>query len=94
MILTEDDSFVVSNLEARTYTLQPDYIAIENATQSTDVLIIPAAMDQVAANSLTEPGENEFVIEIDPSTGELHYVVYVFPTGPTYANQPAIEWME
>lgn len=89
-VAREGDSFVVSNLEARTYTLQPDYVAIENATQSTDVLIIPAAMVQVAANSITVPGENDFEIEIDASTGELVYVVYVFPAGPTYAGAPEV----
>ena len=82
----DGDSYVVSNLEARTYTLQPDYVNIEKTTQSTDVLIIPAAMEQVAANSITAPGESSFDLQIDDSTGELVYVIYVFPTGPTFAH--------
>ena len=84
----DGESFVVSNLEARTYTLEPDYVNIEQSTQSTDVLIIPAAMEQVAANTITAPGENSFKIKIDASTGELLYVIYVFPSGPTFANNP------
>ncbi len=89
-VVPDGDAFVVSNLEARIYTLEPDYLAIENATRSTDVLIIPAAMDQVERNSITSPGETDFDIEIDASTGELTYMVYVFPTGPTYAGKPGV----
>ena len=85
-VAREGESFVVSNLEARNYTLQPDYVTIEQSTQSTDVLIIPAAMEQVAANTITVPGKNSFEIEIDASTGELLYVIYVFPSGPTFAE--------
>jgi hypothetical protein len=53
-VTREGGSFVVVNLEARTYTLQPDYVTIEQETQSTDVLIIPTAMEQTAANSIAE----------------------------------------
>lgn len=89
-VTRDGESFVVSNLEARTYTLQPDYVTIEKTTQSTDVLIIPAAMEQVAANSITEPGASSFDLEIDESTGELVYVIYVFPAGPTFASTTGI----
>lgn len=86
-VTREGQSFFVSNLEARTYTLQPDYVNIEKATQSTDVLVIPAAMDQVAANSITAPGESSFEVQIDTNTGELTFNIYVFPAGPTFAHR-------
>lgn len=85
-VFRQGESYVVSNLEARTYTLEPDYVSIENSTQSTSVVIIPAAMEQVPENSITSPGESSFEIQIDSNTGELTYNVYVFPTGPTYAS--------
>ena len=85
-VFREGDAYVVSNLEARTYTLEPDYVSIENATQGTSVAIIPAAMEQVPENTITSPGESSFEINIDSNTGELTYNVYVFPSGPTYAQ--------
>ncbi len=85
-VTRQGDSFVVANLEARTYTLQPDYVSIEQETQSTDVLIIPAAMEQTAANSIAEPGASTFTIDIEANTGELTYIIYVFPAGPTFAQ--------
>lgn len=85
-VTREGQTFVVSNLEPRTYTLQPDYVFIEQETQSTDVLIIPAAMEQTATNSLAEPGASNFTIDIDANTGELTYIIYVFPAGPTFAQ--------
>lgn len=85
-VTREGGSFVVANLEARTYTLQPDYVFIEQETQSTDVLIIPAPMEQTAANSIAEPGASSFTIDIDANTGELAYIIYVFPAGPTFAQ--------
>ena len=84
-VFREGTAFVVSNLEARTYTLEPDYVNIEKTSQSTSVVIIPAAMDQVPENSVTSPGESSFDIQIESNTGELTYNIYVFPTGPTYA---------
>jgi hypothetical protein len=84
-VTREGESFVVANLEARTYTLQPDYVFIEQETQSTDVLIIPATMEQTVASSIAEPGASSFTIDIDPNTGELAYIIYVFPAGPTFA---------
>ena len=86
LVAREGTTLVVSNLEARTYVLEPDYTSIQMYTQSTDVLIIPTAMDQVEENSITTPGESTFDITIEPNTGELTYVIYVFPTGPTYAS--------
>lgn len=85
-VFREGDSFVVSNLEPRAYALQPDYVNIEKTTQSTDVAIIPAAMEQVPENSITVPGESGFEITIESNTGELIYNIYVFPTGPSYAQ--------
>lgn len=75
----------VSNLEPRSYTFQPDYPSIQIQTRSTDVLVIPAPMEQVEANSISTPGEDTFVIDIATNTGPVDYIVYVFPTGPTYA---------
>lgn len=77
---------VITNLEERTYMLQPDYAGIEAYTQSTDVLIIPSAMPQVAENSVAVPGESVFEVPIESNTGELLYTIYVFPTGPTFAG--------
>src|SRR5699024_1486915 len=85
-VFREGPAFVVSNLEARTYTLEPDYVNIEKTSQSTSVVIIPAAMDQVPENSVTSPGESSFDVQIESNTGELTYNIYVFPTGPTYAQ--------
>lgn len=85
-VFREGTAFVVANLEARTYTIEPDYVNIEKTSQSTSVLIIPAAMDQVPENSVTSPGKSSFDIQIESNTGELTYNIYVFPTGPTYAQ--------
>lgn len=76
---------VITNLEARTYELQPDYPSIEMYTQSTDVLIIPSAIDQVAGNSITEPGQSSFEVTVESNSGELVYTIYVFPVGGTFA---------
>lgn len=84
----EGTSLVVSNLEERTYIMQPDYPSIQTETQSTDVLIIPAAMEQVESNSLTAPGAKEFEIEITASTGTIEYLIYIFPTGSNFAFAP------
>lgn len=86
LVTREGPSLVVSNLEARTYELIPDYSTIQMYTQSTDVLIIPSAMEQVEENSITAPGEAPFPVKIEENTGELIYTIYVFPTGPTYAS--------
>ncbi len=87
-VARDGNSWVVTNLEARTYTLEPDYPAIQMETQSTDVIIIPTAMEQVAENTVTAPGASSFDVDITPSTGTITYTIYVFPTGPTYAYQP------
>lgn len=92
-ISTEGSTLVVNNLEARTYELEPNYATIEAYTQSTDVLIIPSAMPQVEENSITVPGESTFEITINENSGEQLFTIYVFPTGPTYAQsigEPAI----
>ena len=86
LVTREGTTLVVSNLEARTYDLEPDYTSIQMYTQSTDVLIIPAAMEQVEENSITRPGESSFPITIEENTGEMIYTIYVFPAGPTYAS--------
>lgn len=86
LVTRKGSEMVIKNLEARTYKLQPDYSSIEMYTQSTDVLIIPSAMQQVEENSLTEPGASSFEVVVDDNSGELAYTMYVFPTGPTFAN--------
>lgn len=78
----QGSDLVITNLEAREYELQPDYASIEIYTQSTDVLIIPSAMPQIAENSISVPGESAFQIPIESNTGELVYTIYVFPSGP------------
>ncbi len=90
--VTRDGStMVITNLEARTYELQPDYSSIETYTQSTDVLIIPSAMPQTAENSLTEPGASSFEVTVEDNSGELIYTIYVFPAGPTFAGESAAD---
>lgn len=85
-VVLDGTSLVVSNLEARTYELEPDYATIEMYTQSTDVLIIPAAMPQIEENSITKPGDASFEITINEQSGEQLYTIYIFPSGPTYAD--------
>lgn len=89
LVTRSGTELVITNLEERSYELQPDYAGIEVYTQSTDVLIIPSAMPQVAENSVAVPGESVFEIPIESNTGELSYTIYVFPTGPTYAGRNA-----
>lgn len=89
-VTREGSEMVITNLEERTYELQPDYPSIEMYTQSTDVLIIPSAMPQTGENSITEPGASSFEVKIDDNTGELTYTVYVFPSGPTFAEGPQL----
>ena len=84
-VAREGSDLVISNLEARSYMMQPDYAGIEMFTQSTDVLIIPSAMPQVAENSVAVPGESVFEVPIESNTGALTYTIYVFPSGPTFA---------
>lgn len=76
----------MTNLEARTYTLTPDFATIQMLTQSADVLIIPAAMPQTEENSVIRPGQSTFDVTVEPNSGELEYTVYVFPSGPTFAQ--------
>lgn len=89
LVSREDSEMVITNLEARTYELQPDYSSIEMYTQSTDVLIIPSAMPQIAENSITAPGASSFDVTVEETSGELVYTLYVFPTGPTFAGKSA-----
>lgn len=85
--VTRDGSdIVITNLEARTYELQPDYASIQTYTQSTDVLIIPSAMPQIADNSIVEPGADTFEVTTESNSAELVYTIYVFPSGPTFAS--------
>lgn len=85
--VTRDGSeMVITNLEERTYVLQPDYTSIEVHTQSTDVLIIPSAMPQIEENSVVVPGQSTFEVPIATNTAELTYTIYVFPSGPTFAG--------
>lgn len=85
-VAREGSEMVITNLEARTYELQPDYPSIQLYSQSTDVLIIPSAMEQTEANSLTEPGASSFDVTVTESSAALTYTIYVFPTGPTFAG--------
>lgn len=91
LVVRDGSMMVISNLETRTYKLQPDYAGIEMQTQSTDVLVIPTAMDQTEANSVVVPGESVFDVAIEPSTGVLIYTIYVFPAGPTFAGVSRLE---
>lgn len=81
----EGGTQVVSNLEARSYTFTPDLTSVQMLSQSADVLIIPAPLEQVESNAVAAPGVGQFQVEIAENTGPQEYVVYIFPSGPTYA---------
>ena len=87
VVTYDGGTMVVGNLEARTYTFQPDYTAIQVRTQATDILIIPAAMPQQEANSLALPGASSFPIDITSSSGVLEYNIYIFPAGAEFATR-------
>lgn len=76
---------VVSNLEAREYTFQPDLAGLNMQTQSTDILIIPTSSEQTINNTLTQPGAQDMTVTIASNTGPLQFNVYVFPRGSIYA---------
>lgn len=90
IVTLESGVVVVTNLEARTYTFQPDYLTIQTETQNTDVLVIPTAMEQVEANSITHPGDSSFDITVAPNTGVIEYTIYIFPAAADseYAYAP------
>lgn len=90
-VANDGSGFVITNLEARDYLLQPDYASIELYAENTDVHVIPAAMPQVAENSVAVPGESRFTLPIESNTGELVYTIYIFPRGDVYAqdSQPS-----
>ncbi len=81
-------TLVVTNLEARTYELAPNYAEVQTVTGGTDILIIPTAMDQTEENSVSVPGDSSFPVEITPSTGTIEYVIYVFSSGERLAFAP------
>lgn len=82
----DGSAFVITNLEARDYELQPDFANIEIYAENTDVFIIPSAMPQVVENSIAVPGESSFIVPIESNSGEMVYTIYIFPRGEVVAN--------